>query len=465
MRRPWAGEVVPPSYHCAFEAKSLFGVAGGNSVGAPGDCMGIGRGVIAGLAGMCLWAGVAAAEQSGGGMIRTQGRALVDESGRPFHIRSIGLGNWLMPEGYMFKFKQAKSPRQIAALVQTLVGPQDAARFWDAFRDRYVAREDIELIRDAGLNTVRVPLHYGLFLAEHDPYGLDADRGPTFAGPGWALLDRLIEWCRQSGLRVIIDMHAAPGGQTGVNHDDGTGFPLVFYLGRERRRTEALWREIARRYRGDPTVLGYELLNEPISTYNDEDTLNPGLEPYYRGLTAAIRAVDPDHIVFLPSPQWGQNISVFGPPFAPNLVYIFHEFWSTTERDAIQDYIDFSYRHDAPILLGEAGEYNDRWNRDFRALNERFGFGWSFWSYKNLDTQATMVSVTPPPGWDKIAALGSMPDPDPAKVGLSRAEAGAILWRYLDAITLGRAQVNRCYALSLRLDAAEFAAQCPQAER
>ena len=419
--------------------------------------MGFRRIFIGAIAGFCLWTATAAAQEAPAGFIHTRGPALVDQTGRPFLVRGIGLGNWLMPEGYMFKFKTAKSPRAIAGLIETLVGPEDAGRFWALFRARYVTRDDVALIKRSGLNTVRVPLHYGLFLGQHDPFGADSDQPITFTGPGWALLDRLIGWCREAGLKVIIDLHAAPGGQTGVNHDDGTGFPLVFYVPRDRKRTIALWREIARRYGDDPTVLGYELLNEPISTYNDQDTLNPRLEPLYREMTAAIRAIDPHHIIFLPSPQWGQNIAVFGRPFAPDLVYIYHEFWSTTGRDAIQDYISFSTFYQVPILLGEAGEYNDQWNRDFRILNERFGFGWSFWAYKNLDTPTTMVSVIPPKGWDKIAALGSMAEPALDKVGLSRAEAKAILWDYLDAITLSHAHINQCYIASLGGPAAD----CP----
>jgi len=388
------------------------------------------------------------------GLIAVDGRTVVDPSGAPFQIRGIALGNWLMPEGYMFKFLKHKSPRAIAGVIEALVGPDDAARFWEAFRARYVTRDDIAFIRRAGLNTVRVPLHYGLFLGQNDPLGADADRPVTFDGPGWALLDRLIGWCREEGLRVIIDLHAAPGGQTGVNHDDGTGFPLVFYLKREQARTTAFWVEMARRYRGDPTVLGYELLNEPISTYNDLDTLNPSLEPLYRALTRAIRAVDPDHIVFLPAPQWGQTISVFGPPFARNLVYVYHQFWSTTGPEAIQDYVNFANRYQAAILVGEAGEATDQWNFEFRRLNERFGFGWSFWTYKNLDSPSTMVSIVAPPGWEKIAKAGSIDNPSPEAVGLTRAEAREILWRYLDAVDLSRARVSPCYVQSLTRAAA-----------
>ena len=97
-------------------------------------------------------------------------------------------------------------------------------------------------------------------------------------------------------LHVIIDLHAAPGGQTGVNHDDGPGFPLTFYVPQYRQLTIALWQKLAARYRDETAVLGYDLLNEPISPYSDVAYLNPQLEPLYRDIVAAIRSVDPNHV-------------------------------------------------------------------------------------------------------------------------------------------------------------------------
>lgn len=380
------------------------------------------------------------------GFIHAQGRQLVDDAGHPFMVRGIGLGNWLTPEGYMFKFTKARAPHEISAVFEALLGPKDAQEFWTKFHDLYVGEADIRFIAKAGFNTIRVPMHYGLFVAQHDPLGRDADQPIRFDGPGWALLDRLIGWCHQVGLKVILDLHAAPGGQTGVNHDDGTGFPLVFYVPRDKARTLALWQEIARRYHDETAVLGYELLNEPISTYNDENTLNPRLEPFYRDLTQAVRKIDPHHLVFLAGAQWDQNFAVFGRPFAPNLVYVFHEFWSNTDRDAIQPYINFSMINNVPVLLGEAGEYDDQWNRDFHALNERFGIGWCFWPYKNLDEQQSVVSIPKPAGWDKIAAAGSGQTPS-----FAPGEAKTILWAYLEAMRFKNLTINDGYVRSLGL--------------
>jgi endoglucanase len=381
--------------------------------------------------------------------IRAEGTRLVDAQGVRFAVKGINLGNWLVPEGYMFDFKRKRAPSEIADVITALVGPQDAARFWSQFRDDYITQDDIRFIKAAGFNTVRVPLHWRLFVEEGDAEDGSADR---FEGPGWALLDRLVQWCRDANLRVILDLHAAPGGQTGVNHDDGPGFPLTFYVPRYRALTIALWQALAARYRDEPTILGYDLLNEPISPYSDEAYLNPRLEPLYRDIVAAIRDVDRKHVVLLAGGQWSTSFAMFGRPFDANAVYTYHKFWATPTRDALQSYLNFSNRWNVPILIGETGEYNDAWNEKFRELHERLGVGWIFWPYKSLATTTAAVSIAKPQGWDLIARVGSTDTIDPGALP-SRERALAILDAYLEAAKFKNVRVNGAYLNSLGLAA------------
>ena len=106
----------------------------------------------------------------------------------------------------MFKFKSANSPRLIETVINQLVGEDEARRFWKSYRDNYITREDIYLLKKLGFNSVRVPFNYRLFVSADDPAKLDGD--------GYQLLDRVVKWCKQEGLYVILDMHAAPAGQT-----------------------------------------------------------------------------------------------------------------------------------------------------------------------------------------------------------------------------------------------------------
>ena len=395
-----------------------------------------------------LFAQVAHADGPPPDFVRVQGVHLVDSHGDRFIVKGINLGNWLVPEGYMFKFTHARAPGEIAHVIETLIGPEEAMRFWSRFRDVYVAEADIRFIRAAGFNTVRVPLHWGLFV-ESDGAGPD-----RFAGPGWSLLDRLVAWCRQAGLRVIIDLHAAPGGQTGVNHDDGPGVPLTFYVPRHRRLTIALWREIASRYRDEPAVLGYDLLNEPISPYSDEKYLNPRLESFYRQIVEAIRSVDVNHPVMLAGAQWSTNFKVFDRPFDANAIYTYHKFWATPTRMSLQEYLNFSNRWRVPLLIGETGESDDQWNESFRRLHEAYGIGWCFWPYKNLDSDSTVVSIPKPEGWGLIARArsGAIAEAK-AEAPSLRGRARAILDAYLDGAKFGNGRINASYLGSLGLSA------------
>jgi endoglucanase len=395
--------------------------------------------------GLALFFAIAASAATSGSFIRTAGKYLVDGCGERFAIKGINLGNWLVPEGYMFKFNRARSPSEIDAVIRALIGPQDAARFWTEFREVYVAKPDIDFIKSAGFNTVRVPLHWALFIKP------GADGEDEFTGPGWALLDRLVEWSRQAGLRVILDLHAAPGGQTGVNHDDGPGFPLIFYVPRYRQLTIELWRRLAQHYRDEPVILGYDLLNEPISPYNDEPYLNPRLEPLYREIVAAIRSVDTTHAVILAGAQWSTSFAAFSRPFDANAIYSYHKFWAHPTRDAVQSYVDFSNRWNVPILVGETGEGSYEWNEEFRRLNEKFDIGWCFWPYKNLDSRTSVVSIRAPDGWNLIARAGSTGAP--AQDALPREQAKRILDAYLENARFANVRVNKGYLVSLGLAA------------
>src|SRR6266853_3896175 len=193
--------------------------------------------------------------------VTTRGKEFIAPDGKSLPLKGINLGNWLLPEGYMFKFKGTNSPRLIQVAINELVGEEEARKFWKTYRDNYITREDIRFLKRAGFNSVRVPFNYRLFVTEADP--------PALKGVGYELLDRLIQWCAAEKLYVILDMHGAPGGQTGDNIDDGWGYPFLFDSPESQDLTVRLWVELAARYRNEKIVIGYDLLNEPIAHHFD----------------------------------------------------------------------------------------------------------------------------------------------------------------------------------------------------
>jgi aryl-phospho-beta-D-glucosidase BglC (GH1 family) len=314
------------------------------------------------------------------------------------------------------------------------------------FRDNYVTADDIRFIKQSGFNSVRVPFNYRLFVTDGEPRKLE--------GPGYELLDRVVRWCGAEGLYLILDLHGAPGGQTGDNIDDSFGYPFLFDSPESQELTVQLWRKLAARYARHTAVLGYDLLNEPIAHYFDAASLNPKLEPLYRRIVAAIREVDKNHVVFLGGAQWNTNFKVFGPPFDRRVAYTFHKYWMEVKQEAVAEYVDFRARYNVPVWMGESGENTDEWVASFRSLLERNDIGWCFWPYKKLDATSNVVSVVRPADWDAVVAFAEHPRTTYEDVRKNRppvANARRALADYLEAVKFKNCKVNGGYLKALGL--------------
>ncbi|NTW42002.1 MAG: endoglucanase, partial [Cellulomonadaceae bacterium] len=118
-----------------------------------------------------------------GAFVHADRGRIVGPDGVPLRLRGMGLGNWLLPEGYMWLFgDDAAAPRQIEALVADLLGREDAERFWRTFRDRFISRHDVEQIALEGFDHVRLPINWRVLMTD------DGASRPE----GFALVDRLV---------------------------------------------------------------------------------------------------------------------------------------------------------------------------------------------------------------------------------------------------------------------------------
>jgi len=208
---------------------------------------------------------------------------------------------------------------------------------------------------------------------------------------------------------VILDMHAAPGGQTGTNIDDSYGYPWLYNSPKEQAHLLMVWQRIAKHYANNKTVMGYDLLNEPIATYFDSAYFNPKLEPLYKLITTAIRSVDKNHLIFLGGAQWDSNFDVFGEPFDDKLVYTFHKYWTAPTKDVIQSYINFSNKYHVPVYCGETGENTNEWIQQFRQMLDSNNIGWHFWPYKKMDNERCMITFKKPSNYDSVIAFANWP--------------------------------------------------------
>ncbi|MDP2068907.1 MAG: cellulase family glycosylhydrolase [Lutibacter sp.] len=327
--------------------------------------------------------------------VKTKGTQLVDANGNSIILKGTNLGHWLVPEGYMFKMNQVNAPRKIDEMLYELVGPDSLQVFWQGFLNNYITHDDIKYLKNIGSNHIRLPFHYKMFTD-------DLYMGERNAG--FKYFDRLLDWCRQEKMYVLLDMHGAPGGQTGDNIDDSYGYPFLFKSKSSQDLMTEIWVKIAEKYKNEPLIIGYDIVNEPIAHYfNDElPYLNHQLFLLYKRIVAEIRKVDKEHTIFLNGSNWSGNFDVFEEIIDDNVVYEFHKYWFEVNQGAIQQYLDFRDKHQVPIYIGETGENTDEWVNDFRILLDKHEISWAFWPYKKMNNLAGIMNFKEPEDYHLI---------------------------------------------------------------
>lgn len=319
---------------------------------------------------------------------------------RPFLLQGMGLGGWLLPEGYMWKFyTKCDRPRRMEKLICTLCGEEYEKAFWQRYYEYFITEKDIAWIAQQGLNSVRLPLN------SRHLFSIDETGRVVFNDAVLQCVDRCLAWCKKYGLYLFLDMHGAPGGQTGQNIDDSENdAPELFIDEKNKEQLIQMWLLIAQRYAEEEAIGGYDLLNEPITKWNSQ--YYPQLIPLYRKLIHTIRGVDQRHIIVLEGVHWATDFSVFeelSPEEAShNIMLEFHKYWSNPDIESLEPFVEAGKRLNTPLWMGEGGENNQQWYTYVFPMYERAGIGWCFWAYKKMDTPNSPVTFAMPNGWKQI---------------------------------------------------------------
>ena len=318
------------------------------------------------------------------GILRTSGKKIVDANGTEIIFKGIGLGGWLVPEGYMFNMSGfANSPTEIKNKIIGLVGEANSEIIYDKFRKTFITEADVDSIASWGFNNIRMPMHYELLTPRNEPY--------VYTESGFALIDSLIIWCKKNDIYLILDLHAAPGGQSAEPISDyDSRYPSLWESEENKARTIDLWREIASRYVNEETIAGYDLLNEPAW---DLGSMNFDLRALYMDITDAIRTVDTNHIVYIEGNWFATTFTGLTPTWDDNMVYSFHKYWSDVTTSSIQSYLTIRNNYNVPLWMSESGENSNSWFRDFVKLLDENNIGWSWWTIKKLDAISPLASV------------------------------------------------------------------------
>lgn len=309
-------------------------------------------------------------------------------------IKGVNLGGWLLMEGYILggrNIAESAFKRQF----KNIYGEKELRLFESLFRDNFICEKDFEYIAKMGATALRLPFNYRLIASK--------------VAEGLLYLEKALSWAERYNLKVILDLHAAVGSQNCDWHSDSSGLALLWIKQRYRQQTYALWEVIAEQLKDKPSLLGYDILNEPVLK---DDKVNV-LREFYQEIIKRIRAVDKMHTIFLEGNKWAQeinflkdliseNISISIHTYAPldytfNFTSFYHYpaqigdgFWDKdTLRRYLEPYFIFTQQNKVRIFVGEFGinwrggffgelEYLE----DMLTLFEEFNFDYSYWTYK-----------------------------------------------------------------------------------
>ena len=329
------------------------------------------------------------------GYLHRSGTTIVDGNNNEFILHGIGIGGWMVQEGYMFgNSGNYYTQHALKAKLAALIGNTEVEKFYTNWRNNFVQQRDIDSIAAWGYNSIRVPMHYNLF---RKCFATDAQNDE-----GFRLIDSLARWATLKKVYLILDMHATPGGQgddTGIADRDATK-PYLWTSTANQDTLVQIWKNIAARYASQPIIGGYDLINE--TNYAPMKPTNKLLHDLYIRITSAIRLTDTNHIIFIEGNDYANNFTGLTPAWDENMAYSFHKYWNVTDQNSIQWMLDLRTSTNRPLWLGETGENGNAWFTALVKLTEANKIGYANWPYKTYDRIQCPVTIKPFANWQKV---------------------------------------------------------------
>lgn len=166
------------------------------------------------------------------------------------NLRGVNLGAWLVLERWMVPdvYRGSDAPDEYSLCLG--LGDKAKDRL-DRHRETFITAEDFRWIKNCGLNAVRLPVGY---------WALEAPKPFVESA---RFIDFALDQSHQNGLKLLLDLHGAPGSQNGWNHSGRSG-PINWPKDPQNiEETLRVLESFAQRFGQHPALFGIELLNEP----------------------------------------------------------------------------------------------------------------------------------------------------------------------------------------------------------
>lgn len=316
------------------------------------------------------------------------------KDGVPLLFRGLGIGTWLNMEHFMLGIPTPDN--QIRKTVKQIFGEETAEKFFDTFIRSFITEKDFAFMKECGVNVVRVPFNYRLFIDDQNPY--------EYKETGLRYFDYLLNLCDKYQIYLLPDMHTTPGGQNPDWHaDNNTGIPQFWHYRVFRDQVVKLWGYIAAHCKDREYLLGYDVINEPY-LIDAPDVLTD----FYKDVTQAIRQEDAHHIIFLEGDFFAMQFDCIHEIVDANTALTFHYYPTVWEPELFEATYDKAARNKKfreilsgiasireqfgrPVLCGEAGYDIDKENVEhtLELLDETLSMfneakiSWTLWCYKD----------------------------------------------------------------------------------
>lgn len=308
---------------------------------------------------------------------------LVNKKGEEIRLKGVNLGAWMIWEGWLCPYEGDLDHYTVLSVLEERFGREKAYELFNTYMDNWITEYDLDEIKKLGFNCVRVPFWFRNFY--YDDKGtkiLDKNGEWDFSRLEW-----VVKECSERELYVVLDMHGAVGYQSDAPHS-GKGKSCGLYADTEqgeryRRLTDELWTEIATRFKDEPAVAMYDLLNEPMCDVEcSELDRRKNNEFIYTRLYDTVRAVDKDHIITMES-IW----SVIALPNKifkgwENVVYQVHFYNGSNSSFNFMAFLMKLFFPNVPMMMGEFFPHGKTtWENCFKTM-DNLNYSWFLWTYK-----------------------------------------------------------------------------------
>ncbi len=315
--------------------------------------------------------------------LTTKGQDIVNRKGEKVRLKGVNLGAWMIFEGWLCPYEDDLDHYTVLEKLTERFGEEKAYELFNTYMDNWITEYDLDEIKKMGFNCVRVPFWFRNFYYDDNGRKILDENGEW----DFSRLEWVVSECAERKLYVVLDMHGAVGYQSDAPHS-GKGHSVGLYADTEqgeryRELTDELWTEIATRFKDEPAVAMYDLLNEPMCDVEaTEFERRKNNEMIYTRLYDTIRTVDSEHIITMEAIWTAIALPLAWTKGWENVVYQVHFYNNSNFIFNFFAWVTKFIYSDVPMMMGEFYPHQKTtWDNCFRTL-DKANYSWFLWTYK-----------------------------------------------------------------------------------